>query len=79
MPTACRRNFVVKEVVQAASARARLGVTLIEAVLFIAVALGVIEGRLVLYQQAALAARTQEAVHLFSAIVQDALFGASSS
>lgn len=52
-------------------ASARRGVTLIEAVLFIAVALGLIVGGLVFYQQASLAARTQETVRLFSAIVQE--------
>ncbi|MCZ8152210.1 MAG: type 4 pilus major pilin [Rhodobacteraceae bacterium] len=51
---------------------ARRGVTLIEAVLFIAVALGLIVGGLVFYQQASLAARTQEAVRQFSAIVNEA-------
>lgn len=50
---------------------ARRGVTLIEAVLFIAVSLGLIVGGLVFYQQASLAARTQETIRLFSAIVQE--------
>jgi hypothetical protein len=54
-----------------AASLARRGVTLIEAVLFIAVALGLIVGGPVFYQQATLAARTQETVRLFSAIVQE--------
>ena len=49
----------------------RRGVTLIEAVLFISVALGLIVGGLVFYQQASLAARTQEAVRQFSAIIAE--------
>lgn len=50
---------------------ARRGVTLIEAVLFISIALGVIVGGLVFYQQATLALRTQEAARQFSALVQE--------
>lgn len=50
---------------------ARRGVTLIEAVLFIAVALGLIVGGLVFYQRATLASRTAEAVRQFSAIAQE--------
>ena len=53
------------------SASARRGVTLLEAVLFIAVALGLIVGGLVFYQQATLAARTQDAARQFSALVQE--------
>ena len=53
------------------SAGARRGVTLIEAVLFISVALGLIVGGLVFYQQASLAARTQDAARQFSALVQE--------
>ena len=49
----------------------RRGVTLIEAMLFISVALGLIAGGLVFFQQASLAARTQEAVRQFSAIVAE--------
>ena len=41
---------------------ARRGVTLIEAVLFISIALGLIVGGLVFFQQASLAARTNDAV-----------------
>lgn len=47
---------------------ARRGVTLIEAVLFIAVALGLIVGGLVFYQQATLAARVNEQTRLFSSM-----------
>jgi hypothetical protein len=47
-------------------------VTLIEAVLFISVALGLIVGGLVFYQQATTAARTQELVRLTSAIISEA-------
>jgi hypothetical protein len=47
---------------------ARRGVTLIEAVLFIAVALGLIVGGLVFYQQASLAARVNEQTRLFSSM-----------
>lgn len=50
---------------------ARRGVTLIEAVLFISIALGLVVGGLVFYQQATLAARTQEAARQFSALVQE--------
>lgn len=53
------------------AASARRGVTLIEAVLFISVALGLIVGGLVFYQQATLAARTQDAVRQFSALIQE--------
>jgi Tfp pilus assembly protein PilV len=49
----------------------RRAVTLIEAVLFIAVALGLIVGGLVFYQQAQTARQTQEAVRLTQAIVSE--------
>lgn len=54
------------------AASARRGVTLIEAVLFIAVALGLIIGGLVFYRQAAMAAQTQEFIRLTNAIVAEA-------
>ena len=50
---------------------ARRGVTLIEAVLFIAVALGLIVGGLVAFQQAQLAARTNQAARSLSAIASE--------
>ena len=46
----------------------RRGVTLIEAVLFISVALGLIVGGLIFFQQASLGARVQETVRLLRAI-----------
>lgn len=51
--------------------RARRGVTLIEAVLFISIALGLIVGGLVFFQQASLAARTNDAVRGISAIASE--------
>jgi len=48
------------------------GVTLIEAVLFISIALGLIVGGLVFYQQAALSQRIQSQVRDISAIVSEA-------
>jgi hypothetical protein len=50
----------------------RRGVTLIEAVLFIAVALTLIVGGLVFYQQASLAYRFNQEVRVVSAIVEEA-------
>jgi hypothetical protein len=50
----------------------RLGVTLIEAVLFIAIALGLIVGGLVFFQQAQTASRTTEATRLLSALIAEA-------
>jgi hypothetical protein len=50
---------------------ARRGVTLIEAVLFISVALGLIVGGLVFFQQARLAAQTQDLIRLTNAIVTE--------
>jgi hypothetical protein len=49
----------------------RRGATLIEAVLFIAVALGLIIGGLVFYEQARLSAMTRETVSLLSALGAD--------
>lgn len=51
--------------------RARRGVTLIEAVLFISIALGLIVGGLVFFQQASLAARTNDAVRSLSSIASE--------
>lgn len=51
--------------------RARRGVTLIEAVLFISIALGLIVGGLVFFQQASLAARTNDAVRGISSIASE--------
>jgi hypothetical protein len=56
---------------QAKSMRAR-AVTLIEAVLFISIALGLIVGGLVFFQQASLAQRTSDTVRLVSALVTEA-------
>jgi hypothetical protein len=50
----------------------RRGVTLIEAVLYISVALALIVGGLVFYQQASRAQKTNEAVRQFSALVAEA-------
>ena len=50
---------------------ARRGVTLIEAVLFISVALGLIVGGLVVFQQAQLTARTNDAARALSAIASE--------
>ena len=50
---------------------ARRGVTLIEAVLFISIALGLIVGGLVFFQQASLAARTNDAVRSLSGIASE--------
>jgi type II secretory pathway pseudopilin PulG len=47
------------------------GVTLIEAVLFISIALGLIVGGLVFFQQASLAQRTADAVRTISAIASE--------
>jgi hypothetical protein len=49
----------------------RRGVTLIEAVLFISIALGLIVGGLVFFQQASLASRVNAQVRVLSAIVQE--------
>lgn len=49
----------------------RRGVTLIEAVLFISIALGLIVGGLVFFQQASLAARTNDAVRSISSIASE--------
>jgi len=49
----------------------RRGVTLIEAVLFISVALGLIVGGLVFYQQASLSARVNQQVRVLSGIVAE--------
>jgi type II secretory pathway pseudopilin PulG len=51
--------------------RPRRAVTLIEAVLFIAIALGLIVGGLVFFQQASLSQRTQEAARLLNAIIAE--------
>lgn len=51
--------------------KARRGVTLIEAVLFISIALGLIVGGLVFFQQASLAARTNDAVRNLSSIASE--------
>ena len=50
---------------------ARRGVTLIEAVLFISIALGLIVGGLVFFQQAQLAARTNDAVRSISGFASE--------
>jgi hypothetical protein len=50
----------------------RRAVTLIEAVLFIAIALGLIVGGLVFFQQARTASRTQDLVRLTAALVAEA-------
>ena len=50
---------------------ARRGVTLIEAVLFISIALGLIVGGLVFFQQASLAARTNDAVRSISSFASE--------
>ena len=50
---------------------ARRGVTLIEAVLFISIALGLIVGGLVFFQQASLAARTNDAVRSISGLASE--------
>jgi hypothetical protein len=57
--------------------RPRRAVTLIEAVLFIAIALSLIVGGLVFFQQASLSRQTQETVRLVGSIVTEArtLFG----
>jgi hypothetical protein len=55
-----------------AAKRARRAVTLIEAVLFISIALAVIVGGLVFYRQATIARQTQETVRLVQAIVAEA-------
>ena len=57
------------DLVQGTGKGARRGVTLIEAVLFISVALGLIVGGLVFYQQAALAARTNAFIRQLAALV----------
>jgi type II secretory pathway pseudopilin PulG len=49
----------------------RRGVTLIEAVLFISIALAVIVGGLVFYQQAAIASQTQATIRLAQALVAE--------
>jgi hypothetical protein len=51
--------------------RHRRSVTLIEAVLFLSVALGVIVGGLVFFQQASLAARTEESLRLVNVLVAE--------
>lgn len=51
--------------------KARRGVTLIEAVLFISIALGLIVGGLVFFQQASLAARTNDAVRSLSSLASE--------
>jgi len=53
-------------------ARRRRGVTLIEAVLYIAISLALIVGGLVFYQQASLQSRTNDAARVFAAIIADA-------
>ena len=53
-------------------AKARRGVTLIEAVLFISVALGIIVGGLVVFEQAQTASRTQATMRLTRALVVEA-------
>jgi hypothetical protein len=55
-----------------AASRPRRAVTLIEAVLFIAVALTLIVGGLVFYRQASIAYQTQQTVRLVSALVAEA-------
>lgn len=50
----------------------RRGVTLIEAVLFISIALGIIVGGLVFFQQASLAQRTQQTVRVVQALRAEA-------
>lgn len=49
----------------------RRGVTLIEAVLFISIALGLIVGGLIFFQQASLAQRTNDAVRTLSSIASE--------
>jgi hypothetical protein len=51
--------------------RRHRGVTLIEAVLFISIAMGIIVGGLQFYQQAALALRTEQTVRLATALVAE--------
>ena len=53
-------------------ARRRRGATLIEAVLYIAIALALIVGGLVFYQQASLQSRTNDTARMFAAIIADA-------
>ena len=53
-------------------ARRRRGVTLIEAVLYIAISLALIVGGLVFYQQASLQSRTAAVVRLYSALITEA-------
>ena len=53
------------------NSQGRRGVTLIEAVLFISIALGLIVGGLVFFQQASLAARTNDAVRSISSIASE--------
>ena len=53
-------------------ARRRRGVTLIEAVLYIAIALALIVGGLVFYQQASLQSRTNSVVRAYSALIAEA-------
>jgi hypothetical protein len=53
-------------------ARRRRGVTLIEAVLYTAVALGLIVGGLVFFQQASLQSRTAAVVRFYSALIAEA-------
>jgi hypothetical protein len=55
-----------------AAKRARRAVTLIEAVLFISIALAVIVGGLVFYRQATIARQTEETVRLVQALVVEA-------
>ena len=62
------KDYIISLLGPPVSARARRGVTLIEAVLFIALALGLIVGGLVFYQQASRAARVNEQVRLFSSM-----------
>jgi hypothetical protein len=50
----------------------RRGVTLIEAVLYISIALALIVGGLIFFQQASIASRTQSTVRLGSALIQEA-------
>lgn len=50
----------------------RRAVTLIEAVLFISIALGLIVGGIVFYQQASLAAKTQRHIRELSSLIQEA-------
>ena len=52
--------------------RRRRGVTLVEAVLFVAVALGLIVGGLIFYAQALSAGRIETATRVLSALVQEA-------